>query len=355
MKLVTDIEVGLAAWSAAVAGAIEAIADRVLRRRQVSVHRDGTDILTLRLLQQSRGKPMLADAEVRLADGHALPADWIGVLHGCTMEIHLASDQVLVRQLDFPKQAEPFLEGMIRSQIDRLTPWTVDQTFFGFSAPQPAPNERIGLTLAAAPRAAVVPLVQFADRVGAAAVAIHADDGSSSQSIPLFKAGLRSAISGGRDLAKLLKFVLLGAAAATALTLVAAMGLGTIADGELQDLRATIARQRAALKLDPRGAGSTADTLLARRKQTTPATVLVLDHLSRILPDGTYVTELHVEGDRLQLAGLTQDAPTLIRLIEQSPQFSRATFYAPTTRSSNEPGERFHIEVHVNAYFGEGA
>ncbi|MEK9282572.1 PilN domain-containing protein [Bradyrhizobium sp. ISRA442] len=355
MKLATDIEAGLAAWSATVAAAIEQMADRLQRRRQISARRNGADTLTLRVAQQSRGKPPLPDVEVRLADDRALPADWIGGLRGCAMDIHLAPHEVLVRQLDFPKQAEPFLDGMVRSQIDRLTPWTADQAFFGLSAPQSAPNERIGLILAAVPRAAIVPLVQFADRAGAAAVAINADDGSGSRSIMLFKAGLRSAIAGGRDLAKLLKFVLLGVAATTAVTLVATMLLGTVVDGELQDLRAAIARQRAALRLSPSGGASTAETLLARRKQTTPANVLALDHLSKLLPDGTYVTDLRIEGDRLQLAGLTQDAPTLIRLIEQSPQFSRATFYAPTTRSPNEPGERFHIEAHVNAYFGEGA
>ena len=133
------------------------------------------------------------------------------------------------------------------------------------------------------------------------------------------------------------------------------MGQGFRDAGRWVHISKRIARQRAALRTNASTGSVSAESLLARRKQTTPAAVLALEAISKILPDNTYVTELHIEGDRLQVAGLTKDAPMLIRLIEQSPQFSRATFYAPTTREASEAGERFHIEAHINAYFGGGS
>jgi general secretion pathway protein L len=56
---------------------------------------------------------------------------------------------------------------------------------------------------------------------------------------------------------------------------------------------------------------------------------------------------MHLAANKLQIAGITHDAPSLIPLIEQSQHFRRATFYAPTTRAPSDPGERFHIEVRV--------
>ena len=76
-----------------------------------------------------------------------------------------------------------------------------------------------------------------------------------------------------------------------------------------------------------------------------PPLCSLLEALSKILPDQTYVTELRLEGNKLRLTGITRDAPSLIGLIEQSGRFTRATFFAPTTRSPSDTGDRFHIEA----------
>jgi general secretion pathway protein L len=63
---------------------------------------------------------------------------------------------------------------------------------------------------------------------------------------------------------------------------------------------------------------------------------------------------LHIEGDKLQIVGVTRDAAALIGLIEQSPHFEHAAFYAPTTRTPADPSERFHVEAHIKPVFAVG-
>jgi len=113
------------------------------------------------------------------------------------------------------------------------------------------------------------------------------------------------------------------------------------------ELARQISTRRAAIRAGSDGGDRSPLAALERRKYETPAGVIVLEALSQLLPDHSYVTELHLAGNKLQISGITRDAPSLIPLIEQSQHFTRATFYAPTTRTPSDPGERFHIEMRV--------
>ncbi|MFH0303036.1 PilN domain-containing protein, partial [Bradyrhizobium sp. 31Argb] len=202
---------------------------------------------------------------------------------------------------------------------------------------------------------AMRPLVQLADRLGAASVSIHAPAAGGSGApirVKLLDKRLRS--MAGPNVPRLLRVVLISTGIAAAASLFLSIYLGGSLQSEQEDIQRQISQRRAALRVDANGMASGIG-LLAKRKQTTPSSVMVLEALSRVLPDTTYVTELRIEGDKVQVVGMTQDAPSLIRLMEQSPQFTRATFFAPTTRAANESGERFHVEANISAYFGSGS
>jgi general secretion pathway protein L len=344
-------------WIAAVTAAIHAVMARVVPRRRIEWIEGDAGRFTARMVSARKG-PALAPFAFEPAQGGvqpALSAEWRAALRGSRIDIVMRPDHVLFRAIDFPKQAADFLQGMVRAQIDRLTPWAASEALFGTTAPIPIANERIALTLAATSRQKIQPLLALAADCGAASVAGLVEMPDAEPGVPpitLLDRTLNGAAGGALDLARLLRLCLLGAGLAAAASLLISAYLGGEYAAQQQELQQQIAQRRAALRIRSDG---TAETLLAKRKQSSPSSVMVLEAISRVLPDTTYVTELHVEGDKMQMAGLTQDAPSLIKLIELSPQFTRATFFAPTTRSQNDPGERFHIEAHITPYFGSGS
>jgi general secretion pathway protein L len=346
-------------WIAAVAGVIDTVAGRIIRPRQI-VLAEGDDDTFLAKAIAARNLPALPEVSFRLVKGRphpALPTDWQTAFRGSRVEVQLQSAHVMFWPLDFPSQAGDFLDGMIRTQVDRLTPWTVNDAVYGWSAPTRTANDRIAVNFAATSKLKVQPILQLAGALEAASVDVFVTAAASegpADRIKLLDKSLRSALGQTVDVPRLLRIILLSAGLAAAASLLVTAYLGGSLQSEQEQLQRRISQRRAALRLDP-NAGGSGLSLLAKRKQVTPSTVMVLEAISRVLPDNTYVTELRIEGDKVQVVGMTQDAPSLIRLIEQSPQFTRATFFAPTTRAQNDPGERFHIEAHITAYFGSGS
>jgi general secretion pathway protein L len=358
MTMISELKELFGEWIAAVVRAINLIASRFMPQRQVWLIEEDGKMFTARMASVKKGAA-LPDVSFRVSNGRpepSLPADWEATLRASRLEVLLKSDHVLFRSLDFPRQAAGFLDGMIRAQIDRLTPWSANDAVFGWGQPANIANERIQLTLAATSRDKIQPLIQLAGNLGAASIAAFAEPRSSEgapEKFKVFETALQSSIGRKVDVPRLLRITLLGTGLAAAASLAFASYIGNTLDVEQQQLSRRIAERRASLRLGQTAAGS-AQSLLAKRKQTTPSSVMVLEAISRVLPDSTYVTELRIEGDKVQVVGISQDAPSLIRLMEQSPQFSRATFFAPTTRTQSDPGERFHIEVHITPYFGSG-
>jgi general secretion pathway protein L len=360
MSVISDIKALFEDWIVAISSAVDGAIGRILTSRQVFLIEGNDGSFTMRAAPTRKGND-LPEAVLHVVNGlpsPSLSAEWVAALRGSRIELTLNPERVLLRPVEFPRQAAEFLDGMIRAQIDRLTPWGPHEVAFGWSEPEAASGDRIRLTLAALSKRTLEPLTTLAQNLGARAVTGVVEqlvDGGQPRRITMFDQSIQRRTTSNLDIPRALRLGLLSAGMAAAASLAAAAYVVGSLDSERQQLQAQISARRAALRLSQNGAAGSAQALLVKRKQTTPATVMVLESISRALPDGTYVTELRVEGDKVQIVGLTQDAPPLIRLIEQSPQFTQATFFAPTTRSQNEAGERFHIEAHVKPYFGSAS
>jgi general secretion pathway protein L len=359
MNILPPIQDAFYRWIDSVAITVNGLLNRFQSNHEVRIIEESHDTFTLHAAGATRKtKTNLSDCRIRITNGAVedqLPVAWATMLRGSRAEMILRANRFLFRPLELPRRAVEFLDGIVRAQIDRLTPWTAGEAVFSWTPPTDAPNDRIELTVAATARALVAPYVQAIANLGAASVAVltvPADADPHAAPIKVFEQRARGVFEIDRIRRVLVVLFMMSGLAAAISMGYSAFALDSL-DTEQQALSRKISARRAALHTGPEFTLS-AQRMLERRKQSTPSNVIVLEALSQILPDHTYITELRVEGDKLQIVGVTRDAAALIALIEQSPHFTRATFYAPTTRTPGEQGERFHVEAHIKPIFAVG-
>ena len=346
-KLRVAIEQGFARWINSVAEFVAALFNRFASPQSfklVEVHTNAFDLLA------TDGRPVAR--RIQILDGQivdALPEAVATMLRGSRVAINLKSDRFLIRPFELPGRAAAYLDGIIRSQIDRLTPWNADAAAFGWSRPSEAGADRIMVTVVATDRNLVTPYVRAVANLGAQSIAVYTKAGRRIGDDPIKV--IEENIAGFVELSKI-RQILIGILIAATVITITAVGAARLIqinlDAQQAELDFRIGKFRGAVGAKTGGSSTAlaaAQLGLEDRKHNTPPAVIILETLSRILPDDTYLTELRIEDNKVKLEGVTHNAASLIKLLEQSRQFTRATFFAPTTRSPSDTVERFHIEA----------
>jgi general secretion pathway protein L len=343
MNLIQTIGAILGAWTGSVANAVIAGFDRVVLPRLIRLIEDENGDFAVETAARSENVP----AHIGFADGTLSAPNLAAVFRGSRVEIDLQPRRFLFRPLELPARAADFLDGIVRAQIDRLTPWSASEAVFGCTSPVESGTESITTVIAATTRKVAMTYVQAVSGFHPAAVAICTDVAERNAGrVKVFEQKAR----GHLDAIRLSRALAIGLGVAAVGALLSVIVAAYVADNlgaQESEMVRQISQRRAAIRAGSDSGDRSPIAALERRKHETPASVIVLEALSQILPDHTYVTELHLAGAKLQISGITHDAPSLIPLIERSQHFTRATFYAPTTRSPSDPGERFHIEAQV--------
>jgi general secretion pathway protein L len=343
MKLRETIGAILDAWTGSVAAAIISGFDRMVSPRVVRLIEGDDGGFAVETAAKSDNAP----SRIAFADGTLSAPNLAPMFKGSRVEIVLQPRRFLFRPLELPARAVGFLDGIVRAQIDRLTPWSASEAVFGCSVPVENGTDGISTVIAATTRKVAMTYVQAVSGFHPAAVAVCTDVAERNAGrIKVFEQKARGHLDAAR-LSRALSVGLGVLAAAALLSVIAAAYVADSLGTRESELARQISQRRAAIRAGSDGGDRSPLAVLERRKHETPASVIVLEALSQIIPDHTYVTELHLAGPKLQIVGISRDAPSLIRLIEQSQHFTRATFYAPTTRSASDAGERFHIEAQV--------
>ncbi len=286
------------------------------------------------------GAPLFAEPGTeRLSVGSISSLD---IVQGAVLHVRLLPTRFTFREMEVPETATGFVDGLVRSQLDKLMPWNPASAVYGWTKTADLPTGGMKLALAGCSLQSIHPLVEAFSSSGAHHFSLNVADPKTARLIEIWNQ------KGGtfRDSEFLRRPLTLGVAGlscATVLTLAILIGLWSAGLGSSVMSADTRHRPRLA-DLNTASAES-----LIQRKSKGPVAVFLLDDLAKLLPDRTFVTELRIEGQKFWITGTTEDAASLLVLMGNSDRFAGASFFAPTTRADGEAREIFHIEGNTKA------
>ena len=211
----------------------------------------------------------------------------------------LPSDDVAVAQLDVPSRARDFLDGIVRNQIDRLSPWPADQVAYGITA-EPSRKD-VGLVDVRVLMAARALVNTVREEIAGAGLALDRIVACPAGAIEPVVIWSRLESAAEPDQQRVKRQIATALAAMLALT-VGVAAWAQISAASIQSESDELASRSAALQrqLQAGSGPAAAARNPAERawilKQTELSSVVLLEALSRAIPDDSYATEILAAG-----------------------------------------------------------
>jgi len=239
----------------------------------------------------------------------SLPRHWL-----------LPAGSVLRRPLRLPAAAAERLRDVVGFEIDRQTPFDASQVSYDVRELGALPDGQLQVELVVIPR---VQLEQWAQQAGPWAQAVAGVDAVDATGQPLDvnllpvaqRQPYRDPMARWNWLLAVGAVVLLALAGHQLIDnrQAAADQLREQVDAAARDAR-RVAAERQQLQSLVEGAA-----FLEGKRAEHASTVEIWNELTRLLPDGTYLEKMSIEGTTLQLIGLSREASQLVPLLQDSP------------------------------------
>lgn len=261
--------------------------------------------------------------------------------------LRLSPGDVLERTIQIPKAASDVIEPVLHNQMERIVPWPQDESQYGFEVVgenESTPGQ-LDIRVVATRKTILSSAIASAETLGFSPFAIdYAPKDGMRAGIELMSLEPDPRKKNAQSLHKLM--VLLLAVSVT----ISGFGFyhmwGSQTESNELEARLETIRSRVSdiTRLNAENTKLKEQReRLVKRKSDEPAVMVLLETLSRVLPDNAFLTELEVHGRETRIAGKSHDPTALITMIESAAQFDNVRFAAPTTREENENIETFSI------------
>jgi general secretion pathway protein L len=269
--------------------------------------------------------------------------------------LRLKPGQALRKTFKLPSAAEENLSQVLAFEMDRLTPFKADQVYYGARvASRSSATRQITVDLVLTPRAKLDALLEDLAAAGWRPEIVDMADEAKPGAYNLLPDKFRPPKSRWPHIANIglgtLIAILLGTLAA--LPILSARSEAEALEEQVRKAN-KIAKEVEALRQE-------AETLqhqahfLRDKKRDEPVLVDMLEELTRVMPDSTWLNGLQYKDRHVVMQGQSPSASSLIELIEASPYFQNTSFVSPVTKDTGSGLERFQIASDVvNGRFSE--
>lgn len=318
-------------------------------RRSAFVFDDGTR-LSLRFdADESPDEDIIleADTATNTDTNREQGAEILARLRGRHVILCLSENLVLCRDVVLPSATEENLREVLGFEMDRYTPFSADSVDYAFRVSGRIPEqEQIQVRVCVLRSDMLDQRLENLARRGIRPEAVQVEL-DANEALPL-----RRIDTAGKRGARL-RYVNLG----LAMLMLALLGLSVwlpierlrVAAGQLYQ-QTYLAEQQAdkVLRLRTRleGMQETSRAVQDMKRSSRP-TIDVLNELTRIIPDNTWVSQLTIKKGKVELRGESKEASALIRIIENSPLFEGAKFSQAVTPNRRTGMERFRVSADI--------
>ena len=258
--------------------------------------------------------------------------------------------KVLTRALTLPLAAEENLREVLGFEMDQHTPFQATKVYYDFVVTaRDTERQELLVDLVYSPRADVDALLTATagHDLEVDVVTSRGRDGSNLRSINLLPEGLRRKRRGRSQRLNVALAVTCAALLLAAIVVpIIQKNQALIILEEQVQAAAAEAREGNQLRRDLEKMAD-ASRFLFEKKRAELMAVQLVDEVSRILPDHTWVTRLDVSTTEMQVQGQSKASASLISLVEASPLFENASFRSPVVQVQGTDQDRFHLSADI--------
>ncbi len=272
--------------------------------------------------------------------------------HSRQVLLRLSQDDVLQRTIQIPQAASDVIVPVLRHQMERTVPWPEDQTHFGYKVlgRNTSNPDELNVCVVATKRSVLDAALAEARQLGLTPYSVDfAQDPEDSAGVEIISMGPDPRVKMATRIGWTLGSLVIATIAISCFGLFQIFYRQAESDelahqiGTTKAKISSISTQRAEnAKLWQQG------QRLIQRKGQEPAAVVLVEALSRALPNDAYLTELEIQGREIRLIGKSSDAAALVPLLEDTSHLEEVQFSAPTTRA--EGGNLAKFSISARAY-----